>query len=168
MPWTETRLREIPAFEFENWAGIAVCGIPNRSKVGDMGIDGRVYPVNAMPEGPKAGRLAFMDVWCPVQVKQTARVGRPDIDQFEAVMMRERRERGYFVGFEFTADAEREIEAFQRRENRQIVPMRVRDILDGRVTMPIPISVPDTSAVSVMTTEIRRTCLKSRRRRPSA
>jgi len=29
-----------------------------------------------------------MDVWYPIQVKQKDRVGRPDIDSFEAVMTR--------------------------------------------------------------------------------
>ena len=35
--------------EFENWAVIALGGIPNKVQVGDMGIDGRIYPVGAMP-----------------------------------------------------------------------------------------------------------------------
>ena len=47
LPWTEKQLREIPPFEFENWAVIALGGIPNKTQVGDMGIDGRIYPVGA-------------------------------------------------------------------------------------------------------------------------
>src|SRR4051794_22808077 len=49
LPWTEKQLRAIPPFEFENWAVIALGGIPNKAQVGDMGIDGRIYPVGAMP-----------------------------------------------------------------------------------------------------------------------
>ncbi len=45
LPWTEKQLREIPPFEFENWAVIALGGIPNKTQVGDMGIDGRIYPL---------------------------------------------------------------------------------------------------------------------------
>ena len=30
------------------------------------------------------GHLDFMDEWYPVQVKQKDKVGRPDIDSFEA------------------------------------------------------------------------------------
>ena len=69
-----------------------------------MGIDGRIYPVSAMPErrGARTGEMDFMDEWYPIQVKQTAKVGRPDIDSFEAVMIREERMLGYFVGFDFT------------------------------------------------------------------
>jgi hypothetical protein len=32
----EKQLREIPLFEFENWAVIALGGIPNKAQVGDM------------------------------------------------------------------------------------------------------------------------------------
>jgi len=35
----------IPPFEFENWAVIALGGIPNKVQVGDMGVEGRIFPV---------------------------------------------------------------------------------------------------------------------------
>jgi hypothetical protein len=38
LPWTEAKLRELLPFEFENWAVIALGGIPNKTQVGDMGI----------------------------------------------------------------------------------------------------------------------------------
>ena len=50
LPWSEEQLRKIPPFEFENWAVIALGGIPNKAQVGDMGIDGRIYPVSATPK----------------------------------------------------------------------------------------------------------------------
>ena len=51
---------------------IALGGIPNKAQVGDMGIDGRIYPVSSMPakSGKAAGELDFMDIWYPIQVKQ--------------------------------------------------------------------------------------------------
>jgi len=63
LPWTEKQLREIPPFEFENWAVIALGGIPNKTQVGDMGIDGRIYPVGAIPKASDkhTGELDFMD-----------------------------------------------------------------------------------------------------------
>src|SRR4030043_580901 len=73
LPWSEKQLREIPPFEFENWAVIALGGIPNKAQVGDMGIDGRIYPVSAIPK-KKADELKFMDVWYPIQVKQKEQV----------------------------------------------------------------------------------------------
>jgi len=49
LPWTEGQLHKLPPFEFENWAVIAVGGTPNKAHVGDMGIDGRLYPMSALP-----------------------------------------------------------------------------------------------------------------------
>jgi hypothetical protein len=58
---------------------------------------------------------------------------RPDIDAFEAVMIREERMLGYFVGFDFTGDALFEIDRFRRKEGREIKPLTVREILDEEV-----------------------------------
>ncbi|MFH0983063.1 MAG: restriction endonuclease [Planctomycetota bacterium] len=97
-----------------------------------MGIDARIYPVSAMPKkgGAAAGELDFMGDWYPIQVKQTDKVGRPDIDSFEAVMAREERQRGFFVAFGYTADAERECAAFHKKTGRIIKFITVREILD--------------------------------------
>jgi DNA modification methylase len=138
LPWTEERLRKIPPFEFENWAIIALGGIPNKAQVGDMGIDGRIFPVSVTPEkeGEKVGQnrvMEFMDVWYPIQVKQTAKVGRPDIDAFETAMQRSGRKLGYFVGFEFTGDALFEIDRFRRTTGNEIKALTVREIIDEEI-----------------------------------
>jgi site-specific DNA-methyltransferase (adenine-specific) len=134
LPWTEKQLRSIPPFEFENWAVIALGGIPNKVQVGDMGIDGRIYPVGSEPNvGKGTGELDFMDDWYPVQVKQMDKVGRPDIDMFQAAMMRPKRKKGFFIGFDFTSDALREISNFFTREHISIVPLTVREILDETI-----------------------------------
>ena len=133
LPWTEKQLRTIPPFEFENWAVIALGGIPNKTQVGDMGIDGRVYPVGAEPTAKATAELDFMDEWYPVQVKQMDKVGRPDIDKFEAAMMRAKRKKGFFVGFDFSGDAMAEISRFFQREHIAIIPLTVREILDETI-----------------------------------
>jgi hypothetical protein len=132
LPWTEEQLRKIPPFEFENWAVIALGGIPNKAQVGDMGIDGRIYPVSATPRKSE-GQLDFMDVWYPIQVKQKDKAGRPDIDAFEAVMMRENRVKGFFVAFDYSADALHEIGAFFKKTGKTIIALTVRDILDEQI-----------------------------------
>ena len=139
LPWTEKQLRAIPPFEFENWAVIALGGIPNKAQVGDMGIDGRIYPLSAMPQksGKSAGELDFMDEWYPIQVKQTDRVGRPEIDQFETAMLRAKRKKGFFVGFDFSSDAMTEIDGFFRRQHTVIVPLTVREILDEQLAQKL-------------------------------
>jgi DNA modification methylase len=132
LPWSMDKLRELPPFEFENWAVIAIGGIPNKAQVGDMGIDGRIYPVSAAPKR-KAGELEFMDAWYPIQVKQKEKVGRPDIDAFEAVMMREDRTKGFFVSFDFSSDAISEIGAFFKKTGKSIVALTVKDILEEQI-----------------------------------
>jgi len=132
LPWSEKELRKIPPFEFENWAVIALGGIPNKTQVGDMGIDGRIFPVSATPK-KKEGHLEFMDDWYPIQVKQKNKVGRPDIDSFEAVMMREDRTKGFFVSFDYTSDAMSEIDAFFKRTGKSIIALTVKDILEEQI-----------------------------------
>ncbi|MEK7757556.1 MAG: DNA methyltransferase [Planctomycetota bacterium] len=135
LPWTEEKLRAIPPFEFENWAVIALGGVPNKAQVGDKGIDGRIYPVSAMPKksGAAADELEFMDVWYPIQVKQKDRLGRPDVDSFEAIMTRHDRTKGLLVAFDYSADALTEIGAFFRKSGKVIVALTVREILDEEI-----------------------------------
>lgn len=56
------------------------------------------------------------------------------IDTFEAVLIREERMLGYFVGFEFTGDALFEIDRFRRKEGREIKTLTVREILDEEMS----------------------------------
>jgi DNA modification methylase len=136
LPRSPEQLRIMPHFEFENWAVIALGGIPNKVKVGDMGIDGRIYPVTAMPK-KSGGKLSFMDHWYPIQVKQKDKAGRPDIDVFEAVMTREDRTKGFFVSFDFTSDAKKEIDAFFRKSGKIIIPLTVKEIIDEEIAMKL-------------------------------
>jgi len=138
LPWTIEKLRAIPPFEFENWAVIALGGVPNKVQVGDMGIDGRIYPVGTKPTDTESkktktghtGASMFAGDWFPIQVKQVEKVGRPDVDAFEAVMEREDRERGFFVAFSYTSDAEQECANFHKRTKRIIKLITVQEILD--------------------------------------
>jgi len=133
LPWTVEKLHALPPFEFENWAVIALGGVQNRSKVGDLGIDGRIFPVGAEPSGPKSDELALHERWYPIQVKQKDKVGRPDIDSFETAMRRSRREKGFFVAFDYTDDALREIDRFFKADHAVIVPLTVQEILDEQI-----------------------------------
>ena len=135
LPWTEEQLRKIPPFEFENWAVIALGGIPNKTQVGDHGIDGRIYPITSLPRtsGEAVGELAFMDAWYPIQVKQKDKVGRPNIDSFEAALQREKRTTGFFVAFDYSSDAMTEIGAFFQRTGIMIRALTVKDILDEQI-----------------------------------
>jgi len=137
LPKTEEELRKYPPFEFENWAVLALGGIRNRSQVGDKGIDGRIFPVSALDnvKRPEADELDLQEAFLPLQVKQKDKAGRPDIDAFETAMRRAKCDKGIFVCFDYTADALREIDRFFREENRLIIPLTVKTIINQEVGM---------------------------------
>ena len=132
LPWTIEKLKAIPSFEFENWAISGLGGIPNKLQANDIGIDGRIFPVDSRPSRDK--NSLFEADWFPIQVKQLEKVGPPDIRAFEAVMHREDRKRGFFVAFSFTADARQETAAFNEKLDRFIELITVQEILDGEHT----------------------------------
>jgi DNA modification methylase len=135
LPKSEEELRKYPPFEFENWAVVALGGIKNKTQVGDKGIDGRIFPVSALDNAPsaKANELPLEERFYPLQVKQKDKTGRPDIDAFETAMRRAKCEKGFFVSFDYTSDALREIDRFFREEHKIIIPLTVREILDEEI-----------------------------------
>jgi len=70
-------------------------------------------------------------------VKQKDKASRPDIDSFEAVMMREDRTKGFFVSFDYTSDAETEIRSFFKRTGKVIIPFTVKEIIEEEITMKL-------------------------------
>ncbi len=137
LPWTTEKLRAIPPFEFENWAVIALGGIPNKAQVGDRGIDGRIFPLSAVAEARdqwgREGELNLSANWYPIQVKQKDRVGSPDIRDFAGVLAREKRPKGFFVAFDYTDDALQEIDAQFRATGTVVVALTVNDILNEQL-----------------------------------
>jgi hypothetical protein len=133
LPFTEKMLREMPPSDFENWAVGQLNGHGNKVKVGDKGIDGRIYPQHAFPEkrGKEAGEFEFTDAWYPIQVKQKDKAGRPDVDAFETAMRRAARIKGFFVSFDYSEEAEREVTRFFLEEQRTIILLTVKELLDG-------------------------------------
>jgi hypothetical protein len=106
-----------------------VCGMKEDEKLWRIG---RIYPISAIPK-KKPDELEFMDVWYPIQVKQKDKVGRPDIDSFEAVLMREDRTKGFFVSFDYSQDAITEIQAFFKKTGKTIIALTVKDILEEQI-----------------------------------
>ena len=82
---------------------------------------------------PRLEKLGLKERWYPIQVKQKDKAGRPDIDAFEAMMMREDCEKGFFISFDFSSDALTEIDAFFKRSHKVIVPLMVQEILDEQI-----------------------------------
>jgi DNA modification methylase len=127
----EKQLREIPPFEFQNWAINAFGGIPNPIKVGDYGIDGRLYPIDrGKMKGDVKSLFGDTDTDYPIQVKQKDKAGRPDIDSFQTAIRRDKRRKGYFISFDFSEDAMKEIRRITKEGEIEIIPVTVKELLD--------------------------------------
>jgi site-specific DNA-methyltransferase (adenine-specific) len=144
LPMSIPQLKALPPFEFENWAVLAVGQFfnmyaqPNRAKVGDLGIDGRLYlPSNIEKHASKDSektplfRTVEGEKYIPIQVKQQEKVGRPDIDKFARAIERDGRTTGVFVAFGFSRESLIEISKLARAEHnaRRIIPLTVERIL---------------------------------------
>jgi DNA modification methylase len=132
LPKTIEELREYPPFEFQNWAINALSGVPSRVKVRDGGIDGKVYPAEHIKKekGKEIDLFGEIDRYIPVQVKRSDQVGRPEIENFETAMKRDKRNQGIFVGFSYSRDAEAEIRRAERDEGLEIEPITVAQLLE--------------------------------------
>ncbi|MFH1032030.1 MAG: DNA methyltransferase [Chloroflexota bacterium] len=135
LPKTVEELRVYPAFEFQNWAVNALGGVPNKIRVRDKGIDGKLYPIEDIKKEKKEGLDLFGDIdrYIPIQVKRTDQVGRPDIENFEVAMKRDKREKGIFIGFDFSRDALQEIRRAEREEGLLIEPKTVSQIVEDQL-----------------------------------
>lgn len=135
LPKTVEELRAYPAFEFQNWAVNALGGVPNKVRVRDKGIDGKLYPIEDIKKEKKEGLDLFGDIdrYIPIQVKRTDQVGRPDIENFEVAMKRDKREKGIFIGFDFSRDALQEIRRAEREEGLLIEPKTVSQIVEDQL-----------------------------------
>jgi DNA modification methylase len=135
LPKSIEELRQYPAFEFQNWAINAIGGIPNKIRVRDMGIDGKLYPVEDIQKEKKEGLDLFGDIdrYIPIQVKRTDQVGRPDIDAFATAIKRDRRKKGIFVSFSFSRDVDKEIRRLERDEGIQIQLITVNEIVEKQL-----------------------------------
>ena len=100
-----------------------------------MGVDGRIFPVSssAVPRKQQPGELGLKERWYPIQVKQKDKAGRPDIDSFEAMMMREDCEKGFFVAFDYSSDALTEVGRFFKQSGKVIIPLTARGILNEEI-----------------------------------
>jgi hypothetical protein len=95
------------------------------------GLPTRRY--GTVPRKQQEGELGLKERWYPIQVKQKDKAGHPDIDAFEAMMMREDCEKGFFVSFDYLSDALQEIESFFKRSHKVIVALTVKEILDEQI-----------------------------------
>lgn len=133
---SEEELRILPHFEFQNWACIALGGIPNKRKTGDFGIDGKLYPIDMQKKKRDEHDLfgGQADIYYPIQVKQVDKAGRPDMDAFQTAIRRDGRKKGYFVAFDFSKDSIHEIKRLDKEGDIQIIPITVGQLIKMEVS----------------------------------
>jgi hypothetical protein len=112
LPITVEDLKALKPFEFQNWIIQMVLGTHSPRKVGDMGIDG----------------FSFFEK-LPIQVKQSERVGRNVIDNFETAVARAGHSKGYVVAFSFGKGAVDEAARSKLAGGPEIVLVKVADVL---------------------------------------
>jgi site-specific DNA-methyltransferase (adenine-specific) len=112
LPVTVSDLKQLTPFEFQNWIVQRVLGSSSPRKSGDMGIDG----------------LSFFE-GLPIQVKQSERIGRKVVDEFETAIARHGSERGYLVAFSFGGGAIEEAARTRLAGGPEVVLVRVADVL---------------------------------------
>jgi len=135
LPKTAEELRTYPPFEFQNWAINALGGVPSKVKSRDGGIDGKLYPIEDIKKTKQEGIDLFgeIDRYIPIQVKRTDQVGRPDIENFEVAMKRDKRNKGIFIGFSFSRDVDKEIRRVEREEGLEIELITVAQIIETQL-----------------------------------
>lgn len=119
MPTTLTELKALEPFEFQNWVINEMKARQSKRKTGDMGIDG-YYEKTIFTE--RAG----------IQVKQSERVGRNVVFNFETALRAGKFERGYIVAFSYTSGTcEEAVRA--KEDGLDIQLIKVEDLLLGKV-----------------------------------
>jgi DNA modification methylase len=103
LPVTEDDLRELRPFEFQNWVIQRINGTHSARKTNDLGIDG----------------YSFMEQ-LPVQVKQSDRLGRIAVDNFETAIERYGAQKGYLIAFSFTRNAREEVARVKAKKGLEI------------------------------------------------
>lgn len=112
MPKTLEELHQLPKFEFQDWVCDRLMGQVNPKKVGDMGVDGRLFDGS------------------PLQVKGSDHIGREKIDEFQAAVRRTKRRHGVFVAFSFSRGAIEETARLRLHDALDIELRTVEEILN--------------------------------------
>ena len=107
-----------------------------------MGIDGRLFPVSAVEHRRKAtvDELQLEERWYPFRRRRRlqrrsseAGLQTPPPISFEAMVMREECQKGFFISFYYSSDAMSEISRFFKQPGKVIIPLTVQEILDEQI-----------------------------------
>jgi len=112
LPRTIEELRSMQPFEFQNWVCQKLGGRISTRKSGDMGIDGWTFD----------GK--------PIQVKQSERVGRNVVDNFETALRRVGKDKGVIIAFSFSKGAYEEVARAKMHDGLEIELKEVSELVE--------------------------------------
>jgi len=112
LPKTLKEIQAMQPFEFQNWVMQKLMARISKRVVGDMGIDGWTLDNR------------------PIQVKQSEGIGRNVVDNFETVLVRERKKGGIIVALSFGKGAYEEVARAKLEQGVEIELRTVADILE--------------------------------------
>lgn len=111
-------IKNLAPFEFQNWVVVdKFLGKASTRKSGDMGIDGFTPEVLG---------------GYPIQVKQSKRVGRNVVDNFETAIRRINKSKGYIIAFSFVKSAYEEAARAKNQDGLEIVLRTVKELINGQ------------------------------------
>ena len=115
LPMTLEDLKKINHYDFQNWVCQKLNARVSSRKSGDLGVDGWI--MNTIP----------------LQVKQSERVGRNVVDNFETAIRRARKKKGIIVAFSFTRSAYAEAARAKAQDGLDIELITVEELLNREV-----------------------------------
>lgn len=110
---TEIQLKQLRPFEFQNWVVRRFHGKLAPTLTSDMGIDG------------------YAQYGEPIQVKQSERVTRDEIDRFETAVERTGHPKGFIVAFSFSDNAYLEADRARETGKVDIRLVTVKELLEA-------------------------------------
>jgi len=116
MPTTISALKKLEPFEFQNWVINEMQAKQSKRFVANGGLDGYV-------------EKSLYSESAGIQVKQSEKVGRNVVDNFETALQRKDYKKGYVVGFSFTKGAREEVARVKEKNGLYIKLIKVEDIL---------------------------------------
>jgi len=122
MPTTLSELKNLEPFEFQNWAINEMGAKQSKKLTADFGLDGHIEKSLYSEE---AG----------IQVKQSDKVGRNAIDNFETALQRKGYKRGYIIGFSFTKGAHEEAARVREERGLYIKLIETEDLLKRKAEL---------------------------------
>lgn len=111
---SESDLRKISFYEFQNWVVQKFSGKPSSVRDSRFGIDGYTYDGD------------------PIQIKQSIDVGKSEVYKFANELSKKKSSRGIIVAFSFKEDVFKGIIGAKHHYNLEIKTITTKELINGK------------------------------------